>query len=212
VPPVLVVGLGNPGPAYAATRHNLGARTVRLLADRHHVRLEPDPAGALAGRLAPGQSGASPGRRRADPAGRAGGGPGTVYLAIPQTAMNHSGPMVRALAGRLGLTEPRRLIVVHDELDLPAGRLKVKVGGGTAGHKGVRSIVEALGSADFVRVRIGIGKPPSSAAGMDYVLSVPDPAVGERLEAMTGVAADAVESILAEGADAAMTRFNTRGG
>jgi peptidyl-tRNA hydrolase, PTH1 family len=188
VPTFLIVGLGNPGPAYAATRHNLGARAVRLLAARHRVRLLPDPAGALVG--------------------RAGVPPDVLYLAIPQTAMNHSGPVVRALADRLSLVEPQRLIVVHDELDLPVGRLKVKVGGGTAGHNGLRSIVEALGTAGFVRVRIGIGKPPSRDVGMDYVLSGPEADARERLDAVIEVATDAVERIVAEGAGAAMTRFN----
>jgi peptidyl-tRNA hydrolase, PTH1 family len=192
VPAVLVVGLGNPGPAYEATRHNLGARAVRVLAERHRVPLDHDPVGALVGRV--------------------GGPPDAVELAIPQTGMNDSGPVVRALADRLGLDGPRALVVVHDELDLPVGRLKVKVGGGTAGHNGLRSIVGALGTADFVRVRIGIGKPPSSDAGMDYVLSSPDAAMRERLEAMTGVAADAVERIVDEGAGAAMTWFNMRSG
>ncbi len=189
---MLVVGLGNPGRAYVATRHNLGARAVRLLAQRHRVRLPPDPAGALVG--------------------RSGSPPEELYLAIPQTAMNHSGTVVRAMADRLRLVEPDRLIVVHDELDLPVGRLQVKVGGGTAGHKGLRSIVDALGTAGFVRVRIGIGKPPSSDAGTEYVLSGPGPDVRERLDAMTELAVDAVECIVADGAGVAMTRFNRRGG
>ena len=135
-----------------------------------------------------------------------------MELAIPQTGMNDCGPVVRALVDRPGLTEPRRLVVVHDELDLPVGRLKVKVGGGTAGHKGLRSIVGAIGTADFVRVRIGIGKPPSSGAGMDYVLSSPEAAVRDRLDAMTEMAADAVERIVTEGAESAMTWFNMRSG
>jgi PTH1 family peptidyl-tRNA hydrolase len=192
VPTVLVVGLGNPGPAFAATRHNLGAGTVWLLAERGRARPRPDAVGALVGQVA------AP--------------PNSIELAIPQTGMNDCGPVVRALVDRLALTEPRRLIVVHDELDLPVGRLKVKLGGGTAGHKGLHSIVGALGTADFVRVRIGIGKPPSSGAGMDYVLSSPEAAVRERLDAMTEVAADAVERIVAEGPEAAMTWFNMRSG
>jgi PTH1 family peptidyl-tRNA hydrolase len=192
VPTILVVGLGNPGPAYEATRHNLGARAVRALAERHRAPLDPDPIGALVGRV--------------------GAPPDAMELAIPKTGMNHSGPVVRALAGRLGLADPCALVVVHDELDLPVGRLKLKVGGGSAGHNGLRSIVGALGTDGFVRVRIGVGKPPSSDAGMEYVLSSPDAAVGKRLEAMTGVAADAVERIFNQGAAAAMTWFNMRSG
>ena len=186
----VVVGLGNPGPAYEATRHNLGARAVRVLADRHRTPLEPDPIGTLVGRVA------TP--------------PDELRLAIPQTGMNDCGPVVRALYEREGLVEPRRLLVVHDELDLPVGRLKVKAGGGTAGHNGLQSIVEALGTADFVRIRIGVGKPPSSDAGVEYVLGRPEPADLERLDAMAELAADAVELVAAEGVGTAMTRFNRR--
>ncbi|HEX8930004.1 MAG TPA: aminoacyl-tRNA hydrolase [Actinomycetota bacterium] len=186
----VVVGLGNPGPAYEATRHNLGARAVRVLADRQRTPLEPDPIGALVGRVA------AP--------------PDELRLAIPQTGMNDCGPVVRALYEREGLAEPRRLLVVHDELDLPVGRLKVKAGGGTAGHNGLQSIVDALGTADFVRVRIGVGKPPSSGAGVEYVLGRPEPEDLERLDAMAGLAADAVELVVAEGVGTAMTRFNRR--
>jgi len=186
----VVVGLGNPGPAYEATRHNLGARAVRVLADRHRAPLELDPIGALVGRVvAP---------------------PDELRLAIPQTGMNDCGPVVRALYEREGLQEPRRLLVVHDELDLPVGRLKVKAGGGTAGHNGLQSIVDALGTADFVRIRIGVGKPPSSDAGVGYVLGHPEPDDLERLDAMAELAADAVELVVAEGVGTAMTRFNRR--
>jgi len=186
----VVVGLGNPGPAYEATRHNLGARAVRILADRYRVPLEPDPIGALVGRVA--------------------GPPDALRLAIPQTGMNDCGPVVRALCDREGPEDPRRLLVVHDELDLPVGRLKVKAGGGTAGHNGLQSIVEALGTADFVRIRIGVGKPPSSDAGVEYVLGRPEPADLERLDAVAELAADAVELVVAEGVGTAMTRFNRR--
>jgi PTH1 family peptidyl-tRNA hydrolase len=186
----VVVGLGNPGPAYETTRHNLGARAVRLLADRHRTSLEPDPIGALVGHV--------------------GAPPDDLRLAIPQTGMNDCGPVVRALYDREGIEEPRRLLVVHDELDLPVGRLKVKAGGGTAGHNGLQSIVDALGTADFIRIRVGVGKPPTSDAGIDYVLGRPEPADLERLDAMAELAADAVEVVIAEGVGAAMTRFNRR--
>jgi PTH1 family peptidyl-tRNA hydrolase len=186
----VIVGLGNPGPAFEATRHNLGARAVRLLARRHRVQLMRDPLGALAGRVA--------------------GPPDDLLLAVPQTGMNDCGPVVQALLEREGLADPRALIVVHDELDLPVGRLKVKSGGGTAGHNGLRSIVDALGTADFLRVRIGVGKPPSRDAGIGYVLGRPGPADVERLDASAELAADAVDLVVAEGAGTAMTRFNQR--
>jgi peptidyl-tRNA hydrolase, PTH1 family len=186
----VVAGLGNPGPAYEATRHNLGARAVRVLADRHRTPLEPDPIGALVGRVvAP---------------------PDELRLAIPQTGMNDCGPVVRALYEREGLEDPWRLLVVHDELDLPIGRLKVKAGGGTAGHNGLQSIVDALGTTDFVRIRIGVGKPPSSDTGVEYVLGRPEPDDLERLDAMAELAADAVELVVAEGVGTAMTWFNRR--
>ena len=186
----VVVGLGNPGPAFEATRHNLGARAVGLLARRRGVELARDPLGALVG--------------------RATGPPEDLLLAVPQTGMNDSGPVIRALLEREGLADPSALIVVHDELDLPVGRLKVKAGGGTAGHNGLRSIAEALGTADFLRVRIGVGKPPSREAGIGYVLTQPDPADLDRLDTTAELAADAVELVVAEGAGTAMTRFNQR--
>lgn len=186
----VVVGLGNPGPAFEATRHNLGARAVGLLARRHRVKLARDPVGALVGQVA-------------EP-------PEDLLLVVPQTGMNDCGSVVRAVLDQEGLDGPRALIVLHDELDLPVGRLKVRAGGGIAGHNGIRSIVDALGTADFLRVRIGVGKPPSRDAGIGYVLGRPEPADLERLDATAELAADAVELVVAEGAGTAMTRFNQR--
>jgi PTH1 family peptidyl-tRNA hydrolase len=134
-----------------------------------------------------------------------------MILAIPQTYMNDSGIAVRPLAKRyLGADPGERLVIVHDELDLPPGTVRVKAGGGTAGHNGLRSIEAHLHQRDFLRVRIGIGKPPSRAHGVDHVLKRPSKAEKDLLAVSVEVAADAVEAILAEGVAAAMNRFNTK--
>lgn len=132
-----------------------------------------------------------------------------VALAVPLTYMNLSGESVRLLVRRHGVEDdPRRLVVVHDELDLEPGRVKVKVGGGLAGHNGLKSIKQHLHTDGFVRVRIGVGKPPGRQAGANHVLRRPGKAERAELEVAVEEAADAVELIVAEGPEAAMTRFN----
>lgn len=133
-----------------------------------------------------------------------------LALAFPQTYMNDSGNSVGRLARRYGIEDLTQLVVVHDELDLPLGRLQIKAGGGLAGHNGLRSIRDHLKSVDFTRVRIGIGKPRTAAQGADHVLSRPSKAEREELAVVIEEAADAVELIAAEGVTAAQTRFNTR--
>jgi len=186
----LVVGLGNPGADYARTRHNLGAEAVVLVAERHGERLRPEK-----------------GTRSDATQLRLAGG--LVAVAVPQTFMNGSGLAVAALVRRYGVSDLTRLVVVHDELDLPSGRVKVKVGGGTAGNNGLKSIHAHLHDQGYVRVRIGIGKPPGRQPGADYVLHRPAKAERESLDVAVAVAADAVEAIAAQGTDAAMLRFNT---
>jgi peptidyl-tRNA hydrolase, PTH1 family len=127
-----------------------------------------------------------------------------VALAIPTTYMNDSGSSVRALATRYGVAEPASIVIVHDELDLPPGTVRLKAGGGLAGHNGLRSVQSHLHSSDFLRVRIGVGKPPSAAQGASHVLRRPPKAVRELLAASVQTAADAVERIAADGMDAAM--------
>jgi PTH1 family peptidyl-tRNA hydrolase len=127
-----------------------------------------------------------------------------VALAIPTTYMNDSGSSVRSLATRFGIDEPSSIVIVHDELDLPPGTVRLKTGGGLAGHNGLRSVQSHLHSADFLRVRIGVGKPPSAAQGASHVLRRPPKAVRELLAASVETAADAVERIAADGMDAAM--------
>jgi PTH1 family peptidyl-tRNA hydrolase len=186
---LLVVGLGNPGEEYAGTRHNVGAEVVALLAARHGGRLRSGKEHALAAEI------------RMDDR--------RVALAFPQTYMNDSGRSVAALVRRHGISDLSKLVIVHDELDLPVGRLQVKAGGGIAGHNGLRSIREHLHSTDFLRVRIGIGRPPGKTAGVDHVLKRPGKKDRVELEVVVVEAADAVEMILTEGVDRAMNRFNT---
>ncbi len=133
-----------------------------------------------------------------------------LALAFPQTYYNESGVAVAALARRYGIDDPRQIVVVHDELDLPPGRIKVKVGGGLAGNNGLRSIKAHLGTDEFVRVRIGVGKPPGRMSGADHVLRRPGKAELAELDIAIEEAADAVELMLAEGPEAAMQRYNTR--
>jgi PTH1 family peptidyl-tRNA hydrolase len=132
-----------------------------------------------------------------------------LALAFPQTFYNDSGLAVAALARRHGIDDPARLVVVHDELDLPVGRIKVKIGGGLAGNKGLQSVKAHLGTDGFVRIRIGVGKPPGRMAGVDHVLRRPGKAERVELDVAIEEAADAVDMILLDGVEAAMNRFNT---
>jgi len=187
---MLVVGLSNPGADYDGTRHNVGADAVRVLASRHGTaRLRPEK-----------------GQRALVEEVRI--GPARVVLAVPNTYMNESGEAVRPLTRRFGVNDPAHLVIVHDELDLPPGRIRVKVGGGLAGHRGLQSIRAHLHTADFVRVRIGIGKPPGRQSGADHVLRRPSKAERALLDVAVEAAADAVEIMVAEGVDAAMNRCN----
>jgi PTH1 family peptidyl-tRNA hydrolase len=189
---LLVVGLGNPGAEYRGSRHNVGAEAVELLAERHGGTFSRARERALVAevRLA--------GKR--------------VTLALPQTYMNLSGESVALLVKRHGITEPGRIVVVQDELDLPLARVKVKVGGGLAGHNGLRSIKSHLRDDGFVRVRIGVGKPPSREQGADHVLKRLGRRDRTELDVAVEQAADAVELIVTDGADAAMNRVNAAPG
>jgi peptidyl-tRNA hydrolase, PTH1 family len=184
---LLVVGLGNPGDEYRGSRHNLGAEVVELLAKRHGGRLRKRKERALVDEVT------IDGRR--------------VALAIPLTYVNDSGHAVGALVRRFGV-DPEQLVVVHDELDLPVAELKVKSGGGLAGHNGLRSIVAHLHTQDFQRVRIGVGKPVSKERGADHVLNRFSKRERAEVDVTVEQAADAVETIVREGVDAAMNRFN----
>jgi PTH1 family peptidyl-tRNA hydrolase len=184
----LVVGLGNPGKEYARTRHNVGEECVQLLAARHGTTLKAGRDQALVGEC---RFGAGLEATR-------------VVLAFPITYMNESGQAVSALVRRYHIESPERIVVVHDELDLPPGALRLKAGGGLAGHNGLRSITQHLKTQDYLRVRIGVGKPPSKEHGAGHVLSRIPSRERELLDAAITGAADAVELIVAEGIDAAM--------
>ncbi len=187
---LLVIGLGNPGSEFESTRHNVGADTVMLLAQRHNEKLSRGKERALAAELRIGSK--------------------RVAVAFPQTFMNNSGESVRLLARRFGIDDAEQVIVVHDELDLDVGRLKLKQGGGLAGHNGLRSITQHLGTTDYLRLRIGIGRPPSSQAGRDFVLRRPGKAERVDLDISIARAADAIEQLLVEGLDATMSTINRR--
>jgi PTH1 family peptidyl-tRNA hydrolase len=184
---LLVVGLGNPGDEYAHTRHNVGADTVELLATRH------------GGTLKKGKE-----RARADHV-RIGGK--LVALAVPLTYMNDSGAAVVALARRYGVM-PEQVVIVHDELDLPVAVLKLKQGGGLAGHNGLKSVKNHLHSDAFLRVRIGVGKPVSKEHGVDHVLKKFSKRERTEIDVTIEQAADAVELIVTDGIDTAMNRYN----
>jgi PTH1 family peptidyl-tRNA hydrolase len=187
---LLVVGLGNPGSEFDGTRHNVGAEVVALLADRRGAKLAKSKERALSAEVTIGTK--------------------RVALAFPQTFMNLSGESVRLLTRRHGIEHGEQLIVVHDELDLAVGRLKIKQGGGLAGHNGLRSIAQHVGTTDFVRLRVGVGKPPASQLGRDWVLRRPSKTERLELDVAVARAADAVEMFLTDGLDATMNVVNRR--
>jgi peptidyl-tRNA hydrolase, PTH1 family len=186
----IVVGLGNPGPKYARTRHNVGEDVVKVLAQRRDDTLRGGRDNALVAESRIGDQ--------------------RVVLAFPLTYMNHSGQAVSALVRRYKLDDPSRLVVVHDELDLEPGVVRVKAGGGLAGHNGLRSITQHLKTQDYLRVRVGVGKPPSKDHGAGHVLSKVSRNERELLDVAIERAADAVETIVTEGVDAAMRIHHVR--
>lgn len=185
----LVVGLGNPGQKYAHSRHNVGFDVVDLLVERHEARLRAGRYSVLEG----------PARMASK----------RVVLAKPITFMNESGRAVAPLVRKYDIDPAEQLIVVHDELDLDEGRVKLKRGGGLAGHNGLRSIVAHLHTQDFMRVRIGIGKPPGGkSGGTSHVLRAVTGAARVELDVACASAADAVEQIAEFGIDVAMRTYN----
>jgi PTH1 family peptidyl-tRNA hydrolase len=185
-----VFGLGNPGRRYAGTFHNAGAAAVNLLAEGSGIRLRPSGKAEY------------------------GWGPVsgvTVLLGKPRTYMNASGLAVAPVYGRFA-GSPADLVVLHDDLDLDLGVVRLKRGGGTGGHNGLRSLTEELGTGEFLRVRIGIGRPPVGVDPADFVLRTVPGELRERFEGGVSSAAEAVADILREGFDKAMTRWNVRRG
>ncbi len=185
----LVVGLGNPGPRYEMTRHNIGQLVVDELAARRSETFRSHKANARAAEtwLRPGAD--------------------KLILAKPNSFMNVSGGPVAALASFYGVPA-ERVVVVHDELDIPFDTIKLKVGGGHGGHNGVRDVAKALGTADFPRVRVGIGRPPGRQDAADWVLDPFGPTERKTLPILVGDAADAVEQLIDEGLLAAQQRHH----
>jgi len=187
-PEWLVVGLGNPGARYVGTRHNLGFLVVEQLARRWRAGPWEPRCQSLVAQARLGKE--------------------SILLAKPQTFMNRSGQALRELIQWTELP-PDRLLVVHDDLDLPLGLLRIRVGGGAGGHNGIRSAVECLGTEGFLRLKGGIGRPEDSREIVDFVLSPFTSGEQEVLPALLGRAVDAVESIIVEGPSKAMNRFHT---
>jgi PTH1 family peptidyl-tRNA hydrolase len=183
----LIVGLGNPGPRYERTRHNAGFLLVGELGAAHGIRLAQERHGALVG---DGRIGA----RR-------------CLLALPQSFMNLSGEPVRRTLSFFDL-DADSLVVVHDDLDLPLGRLRLRRGGGAGGHRGIASIIEHLGTADFVRLKIGVGRPPAGVPAEGYVLQEFAGAERDTLRESLARGVAALEIYLARGLDAAMNACN----
>jgi PTH1 family peptidyl-tRNA hydrolase len=183
----LVVGLGNPGPQYDATRHNIGFAVIDILARRHHLELSRKKFSSLFVR------------------GRISGV--DVVLAKPLTFMNLSGQAVVEIVNFFRI-DPRDVLVVYDEMDIELGRMKITARGGPAGHNGMASIVQRLGTDQVPRIRIGIGRP--SRGGADHVLGRWGPEERELVEPMLDMAADAAEAVISDGLSEAQTRFNRK--
>ena len=180
----LVVGLGNPGSKYSAHRHNIGAVVIEELASERGVNLKSHKSGCLVGEA------------------------GSIVLARPTSYMNESG---RPTAGLLRFykVDPARLLVVHDELDIPFGDIRIKFGGGVAGHNGLKSIAQHLGTKEFARIRFGISRPPGQKDAAAHVLSDFGRKERDELPLLIGEAKDAVEKIVDEGLERAMNHVNT---
>lgn len=188
----LIAGLGNPGDEYARTRHNAGRLVVDELAERLGVRLRKArflPAEAAEGTI----------------------GDQRVWLASSTRFMNESGPSYASFAHKHDI-EPENVVAVHDEIEIPAEELMVKFGGGSAGHNGIRSLANALGTQDFHRVRVGVGRPPGRQDPADFVLQRVSASVWDGFAVDIARAADAVECLVAEGLEPAQQRFNRRAG
>jgi len=189
----LVVGLGNPGPDYAATRHNAGFLVVDLLAQRMGARFKAH-------------------RGRADVVEGAFGGPGTptrtpVALAKPKSYMNDSGGPVASLRDFFKVPLDQ-IVVVHDDLDLPYGGLRLKLGGGDGGHNGLRSVTRSLGGPGYLRVRVGVGRPPGQQDPAVFVLKPFTASEQGELAFHVDRAADAVEAVVTAGLERAQNEFN----
>ena len=186
-PALIVVGLGNPGEEYANTRHNVGFWCVDLLSSRHSILLSR--------------------RHKLAALGEGGVEGHPVVLAKPRTFVNLSGEAVAYLLARYG-ARPQALMVVYDDMELPLGALRLRPRGGAGGHNGIRSIIESLGTQDFPRLRIGIGQPETGGDRVAHVLGEMDAEERATVDEAAERAARAVTTVLSDGIDAAMNRFN----
>lgn len=187
---LLVVGLGNPEADYGGTRHNIGADVVRLLASRHHTSLSRNKrinAESAEVRLADGSR---------------------LALVVPATYMNRSGDPTQA-AARWFSAEPADIVVVHDDIDLDVGRLRCKRGGGHGGHNGLRDVDRALGTRDYLRVRVGVGRPPGRQPARDHVLRRFTATERELVDVVAEHAADAVEMLATDDLEAVQNRYHS---
>lgn len=192
----LIAGLGNPGGKYERSRHNLGFICVNYLANQYKIKLNKSQSKARTG------TGSIRGEE--------------VILARPQTFMNLSGQSIKPLMNKFHLA-PEDIIIIHDDLDLPVGKIRVKLGGGSGGHNGISSIMTEIRSRDFNRIRIGIGRPPAFRNAdsvfeddvIDYVLGLFSPEEKEAIEKAIPQAAEAIISLITEGLNATMNRFNS---
>lgn len=183
------MGLGNPGPEYEHTRHNVGFRVVERFAARHRIALAPDKR--LHGRFGSGRFGGA-----------------ALGVLEPLTWMNRSGGAVAAAVGAHPLDPASDLLVVYDDLDLPFGRLRLRPSGGAGGHNGLSDVVAHLGRNDFARLRVGIGRPPAGTDVVDYVLAPFSETEAASLAGLLDAACDAIEAALREGVARAMNRIN----
>ena len=187
-PVKLITGLGNPGSAYSLTRHNIGFMAADLIARKTGIALNENKFCTLIGR------GVWCGHE--------------VILAEPQTFMNRSGEAIRSLSDSFAI-KAEDIIVIHDDMDLDFGSLKIKVRGGSAGHRGIESLIGQLSTDFFVRLRIGIGRPPVAMPGPDYVLEAFPSHELNQIDAITATVLQCLETILTQGVAAAMNRFHT---
>jgi peptidyl-tRNA hydrolase, PTH1 family len=186
---LLIVGLANPGDDFEGSRHNVGGDAVRLVVARRGGQFSHE-------------------RRQRAMSVTLTTPRGPMTLAVPTTFMNESGSSLPPLLRRTSIDDLAELVVVHDELDLDPGRLQLRFGGGLAGHNGLRSIAQALGTQDFARLRVGIGKPPSKERGADYVLRRGSAKQREAVAADVARAADAIEIVMDYDFDEAQQRVN----
>ena len=186
--PAVLVGLGNPGQTYSSTRHNVGFWCIRRLAKEASISLSRRSPKAVVGE------------------GALGGSP--VVLAMPRTYVNASGEAIRYLIDRYR-TPPEDFLIIYDDMDLPPGRIRLRKRGSAGGHNGMKSIVQAMGTLDFGRLRIGVGRPEEGESDVDHVLGEMTPEESEAVDSAVDTAIEAVKCLLEDGYDTAMNRYNT---